>query len=261
MTTHAGAKVAEIELPCGYLDDDGELYDTMTVREMMDAEEVILGSKKGDVLHILRNCIVQCGPYHDRASIVDKVFPELLKGDGDWAMVNIRRLSITDGDVYPFKAICPRCGKQGSFTFDLSTVELIRMPDPGARVISYTTRTGKVLKFRFPRMADSAMMTQIAKDRDNAAAKLLAMVLLSVDDEPVKTEKTKTEMSVLNNALKIFRAVAPAYSEREDIRLLMKSKIGKPDLAVISECEECGCEWSHNMPVDVGFLRPSLVGE
>lgn len=258
-----------IELPCGYMSPDGKLLSFVTLREMQTAEEKIMGSSDPDVFKVVGNCIVGIGDEEnpalisDRHTLTTEVLPELLKGDYDWILIQLRILSL--GSEYDYGVLCrnPRCNKESSHTFDLDNIEVIDMPDPMEREILWTSRGGSVLTFRHLRGSDTPIMEEIQQSNQDILGKTLAMHLVAVDGVPVdqllKHRKVKNDRQRLNAAVKALDKHVPSYGERTEIRVMLKNKLGKPDVDVISKCPHCAAEWTHRMPIDPGFLYPSAM--
>ncbi len=262
----AAAQKSDIVLMNGFVDEDGDIHDDVVLREMLHPEEKILGSKKPDIEKVLRNCIIRLGPYTDPMEIREKVWPQLVKGDGDHLLIELRKLSLLNGNVYTFGAVCPLkrggCGRETSEEFDLSEVGFVDVPDPELRGRrEFPFEIGKhTIKFRHLLMSDAKMIAEISKSEDDQLTKSLALRLLSVDGETVQEHmpKAKTELARLKGAVKWLNKVVPAWKYREHIRGELKRAMARPDIIVETDCEHCGRRFRHPMPIDPTFLRPSL---
>lgn len=126
--------IGQFDLPCGYLDADGELHREVIVREMTGVEEDILASRRvkdADKMDLLiGNCLQQLGQISE-ATRIRALTQELLIGDRLFLLYAIRRVSL--GDEYPFKENCPNCDEATLYPFDLSALEVVQMPDPMCR--------------------------------------------------------------------------------------------------------------------------------
>lgn len=261
----ASAQRRDIELYNGYVDEDGDIHTEVSLREMLHPEEKLLGSKKPDIEKVLQNCLVRVGTITDPKTIREKVYPRILKGDGDHLMIELRKLSLHNGNLYKFDFICPApdCKREDRHEYDLDALEFLHVDsaeeDKGKREFEFDVN-GKSCVFRHYQMSDTKMVAEINKSEEDVIAKGLALRLISIDGETPEevNPKAKTEKARLMTALKMLQRSVPSYKERERIRMVLRDKQARPDLVIQTTCEFCGTTFRKQMAVNPTFLRPSL---
>ena len=137
------------ELPCGYLDPEGNLFTEVEVREITGAEEDMLGSNniptEKKIEELIVKCVTRVGTITDPAKIRG-ITPELTGGDRVFLIFAIRR--VTFGDLYPLVEKCPECKSERLYQVDLTQVEVYRMKDPRKRIVDTTLSSGRTARFR-----------------------------------------------------------------------------------------------------------------
>ena len=108
-TTFGAISQGTVELPCGYVDDEGKVHDQAMLRELTGAEEDILATPKMSgsekMTRIIGNCLIKLGD-------IDKPGKEIARKltIGDRAVLLLAMRSVSLGAVYPFRVKCPSCG-------------------------------------------------------------------------------------------------------------------------------------------------------
>jgi hypothetical protein len=241
-----GAGTFSVDLPCGYLDADGNIHRTMLVGEMTGYEEDILGGK-GEIVtrinKIISNCTKKIGDIEDRRQIVQAV-SRLTASDRMAALIAIRRISL--GDFFDVKVRCPNkgCGDQSVFNLDLGDVELLMMENPTERERTDTLTTGKVIEWHIMTARDEEWLTQKQKKKEDIFTLNLLSRVDRIDGEEIG--KLRENKKTYDDALKALKRLS--IRERNEIRDLFEIE-GKVDIEVDFKCPSCGWEWKADMEV------------
>jgi len=259
----------KVTLPAGVL-HEGDVIEEVLLREMGGDEERILGSKNPDMERIVNNCIMQVGPVADPATLRRDVIPNMRIGDYNTLILHLRRLSL--GDEYAYQAKCPSCQRQDTYTVDLSSVDVVRMRDPGTDAQPYVLRSGAEAIFRPVLVKDRKMLEDIGEKGQDVLGKSLAMRLVSIDG--AEPDPGKNANQRLKNAVKMLRQHVPSYGEREAIRKwfnttetivddnddeILVGVDASIDTVVEDRCS-CGTGWKHRFAIDPSFMMPSSAG-
>lgn len=212
---------------------------------------------------LVTNHVVEIGSIKDREGIKDAV-PELEKGDFDWALIQLRILSL--GADYTYPHICPSkdCRFQGTYEHDLESLEVIDMPDPRERQIDYDSDEGHQLVFRTLKAQDMQDLAELMKDPNDQITRILALQLVSIDSvTPEKAlkdkgRKCKNAAQQVRQATLMMNTIELPHREKELIRKKIRALIGYPDRKVRGVCPECGTNFAHLLPIDYTFIVPSL---
>jgi hypothetical protein len=259
------SSVGVYTLPCGYLDATGVLHTEVVVTEINGSDEDMLGSNKTPAQKKLNQLLIsrvqRIGSITDRNSIAAAV-PELLVGDRVFLILAIRRVSL--GDDYPYKDICPSCEKESLMTIDLSTLDIIAMPDPRKRVYDAKlpskaacrewansgtvppaeklNPTGHTIRFRVMVGRDEEQVGKV-QGKDDAISKLLAMRVELLDGKP----PTIADFQVMSMA------------ERSYIRdELFRQNDGGVETTLEVTCPKCDHDYERELEIgQTGFFFPS----
>lgn len=186
------AREYEVALPVGYLDADGRLHRTATLRKMTGHEEALLADRKlrangGKlVTELLIGCVRSLG---DLTPVPRQVIGELTSADRNFLLLELRKL--TFGTELEASYTCPSCRETTIVLEDLDSFP-VRMSDAaGMPEIVVELEDGyedrnqdawyDVLRFRLPIGTDEERVALIAKE--NAAKgtnALLVRCLVSV---------------------------------------------------------------------------------
>jgi hypothetical protein len=234
------------ELPCGYLDDKGELHTEVQVREITGHEEDMLGSKSvpnhKKVGNLISACVERLGDITDRKTL-STIGGELTLGDRVFLMFAIRRTTL--GDEYPFRGACPNesCNYRGLFTLDLSDLEVRKMPNPKQRIYEIELPSGKTARYR-PLLGRDEEELAKATNSNEALSLSILMHLEMLDDKP------PTLAMVKNLGMRDRNALRDAFEEIE----------GGVDTTLEMTCPMCGAEFEEELNVgQAGFFFPSSI--
>jgi hypothetical protein len=236
--------VDSFELPCGYLDSNGNLHTNIEVTEMTGDEEEILAAKNMPVVKKMNKILTACtravGEFRDRNKI-EQIIPDLTQGDRIFLLFAIRRVSL--GDTMPFTAICPECEQKAKLWINLSELEAKKMPDPKIRVYDVILpRTNKlaVMKVLTGR-GEESINKAVVVGKDIVSQAILARTE-SIDGKPADIKVLKALPLMDRNALR------QAWQDRE----------GGVDTAVKVQCPQCEHEFESEVDLaDPNFFMPS----
>ncbi len=212
---------------------------------------------------LVTNHVIEIGSIKDLEGIKDAV-PKLEKGDFDWALIQLRILSL--GPEYTYPQICPstKCKFQGTYSHDLEELEVIDMPDPRERQIEYDSEEGHHVVLRTLKAQDMQDLAELMKDPNDQITRILALQLVSIDDvTPEKAlkdkgRKCKNAAQHVRQATLMMNNIQLPHREKEEIRKKIRALIGFPDRNVRGVCPECGTNFAHLLPIDYTFIVPSL---
>jgi hypothetical protein len=118
-----------VRLPCGYLRDghlhrDAEIIPMTGLTRKAIAREDTRNNpiKVTDI--ILSHCLKRIGPH---TSITSKLLGDLVIGDRDFLILEIRRVSM--GDVITANVECDSCKAKVEVRFNLNEIEMVKMGD------------------------------------------------------------------------------------------------------------------------------------
>lgn len=239
------SSVDSFELPCGYLDVDGNLHTSVDVREITGPEEEIMSSRnmpiQKKVNKILARCTTAIGPF--KSGDLEKIIPDLTQGDRFYLMFAIRRVSL--GDEMPFVAKCPECGLETKVTVDLSELEVQKMADPKIRTYPVTLPRSKknvAMKVLTGRGED-AISKALSHDKDWVSTAIFARVE-NIDGKPVNIEDI----------------LALGIQDREFLRDVWQDHEGGIDTDVDMECPQCSSDYKATVGIaSEGFFNPLAV--
>lgn len=186
------APLGVFELPCGYLDEAGELHTDVNVHEITGDEEDMLVSGKipniRKMNELLIRCIERIGPYTERAEVI-KLIPKLLVGDRVFLLFAIRRATL--GDMFPFEEVCPKCDKKSSYLQNLADLKIVSMADPKARIYdAVLPKSQKKVRYRPLNGGDEEKLNKVLDGADGASAAIL-LRLEMLDDKPPEMADVK----------------------------------------------------------------------
>lgn len=231
-----------VELPCGYLAPDGKIYTDVVVKEIDGAVEDMLASKQisseqKSVL-LISMCIERIGPFSDPAQI-SQIVPELLVGDSVFLLLMIR--SVTVGNEYRFREMCPNCEKTDSFTILLSDLKVVKMPDPAKRVFEAELPRNNRVKFKPLRVKDEQFKSQIGSDTDRATISIMSRIIELNGKRATLDGLKKLGMPIRTAMRKAFEAVE-----------------GGVDTTMEYKCTSCSYEFEKELDINQrGFFSPS----
>jgi hypothetical protein len=242
-----------VELPCGYIDENGVVHRELVVSEMTGHEEDLLAGK-GPVLprlnQIICNCARRLGTIENRSDL-GKAAGGLTASDRMVALLAIRRVSL--GDFYDVKVRCPNpdCREESRYSLNLAEVEIRAMDDPTKREFEHRLKSGKVVRWHIMSSTDEEWLTTKTKKakEDVLTLGLLARVD-SLDGEPVQRDK--------KDHVAMSRMKALPTRDRNEIRSLFEKYEGHVDTHVDFSCPSCQHEWRDELSLgQPSFFFPS----
>jgi hypothetical protein len=236
------SSVDAFELPCGYLDEEGNLHTSVEINEMTGEEEEVLAAKNMPIskkVHkVLRSCVERLGAYKDHD--IDKILPDLTQGDRIFILFAIRRVTL--GNEMPFVAKCPECEQESMLTVDLADLEIKKMPDAKIRAYDVTLPKSKkkvrmkVLTGRGEDMIGKAV--QSGKDLISYA--ILARVD-AIDGKPAGLADLK----------------AMSIADRNYLKNIWEDYEGGVETEIDVTCPQCDHEFKTTIGIgDQGFFNP-----
>jgi len=256
-----GPGVLTVDLPCGHIDGEESLHDTMTVGEMTGYEEDILAGK-GPIVprlnQIIANCTKRFGSMTGKREINHAV-NQMLAPDRLAALIAIRRVSL--GDFYDVKIECPfpGCKEQSRFSLNLADIDIVKMGDQRTRNREDRIGADRLVKWHIMSAADEEWLSKKTKRKEDV---LTLAMLARVDAVEVMVDDVLTLVEVQRDGKGYKRALALLKSlpirDRNDIRKLFEIHEGSVDTEVEFECPACSHEWKADMDVgQAGFFFPS----
>lgn len=239
-----GPETISGELPCGYLDSDGELHVNFIVGEMSGEEEDLLAGS-GPIMarlnRVISNCTIQLGTITDRIALF-KAACDLTAPDRMLLLITIRRASL--GDHFDFPVRCPnsRCQHPDDKTVNLADLKVTSMPDRRTR--SYESKVGPhTFKWHVQSADDEEWLTTQTKKREDIPTLAIMSRVEEIDGAKLKRETPKD--------LRETKAILKKLSarNRNGMRVLFKEVEGDIDIDVEIECQSCGHQWTGQMEV------------
>lgn len=259
------SSVGVYTLPCGFLDGNGVLHTEVMLNEITGHDEDMLANGKipsqKKLNQLLISCIQRIGSITAKNEIAAAV-PELLVGDRVFLILAIRRVSL--GDDYPYKDTCPSCEKESLMNIDLSSLDVIPMPDPKKRIFDAklpskaacrawansgevpepekSNPTGRPIRFRAMVGRDEEQVGKV-QGKDDAISKLLALRVELLDGK----QPTLADFQQMTMA------------ERSFIRdELFRQSDGGVETSLDVTCPQCGSEYQRELEIgQTGFFFPS----
>ena len=229
----------KFKLLAGYIDEDGTLHSTFTLREMTGRDEEAIsksdirqnGAKLVSVL--LERCVTSIGSLTRKEVGGEKwkeIIKSLLVGDQDYMLIKLRELSM--GSEVEVTHTCPHCKESLKTILDVSELEV--RPFIGQRNIpfslpkGYRDRKGTLHRegtLRLPTGQDREILTPIAKKNLAQASTLMLTRICKFEDGLVVTEDVMRDLTV---------------RDREYLQNLLQENLFGIDLEVEVVCTNCG---------------------
>jgi hypothetical protein len=261
------ATVGIFTLPCGYLDEKGELHTEVVLTEITGRDEDMLAGNKistqKKMNQLLISCVARIGSITGRDDIAT-IVPNLLVGDRVFLLIAIRRVSL--GDDYPYKDICPSCEQETLMNINLGELETAPMPDPKKRVFDArlpakaalrawansgevpepekSKPSGVSIRFRQLTGRDDERFLVI-RDKEDALSKLLQVRIELLDDKPPTVDDLQ----------------ALSMSARQYVRdVLFDSVDGGVETTLDVTCPKCSHDYTRELDIaQMGFFFPSAA--
>lgn len=231
------------ELPCGYIDDNGELHTEVHLREMTGREEDILAAPKlspqRKINQVIINCVESIGSITDK-NLITQIVPNLPVGDRVFLIISLRRVSL--GDEFPVEDKCPACSAKNGYILDLGDLEVKKMADPMKRVFDVKMPSGKSIRFRVGLGLDEDKLAKVP-DSDKPTMALLSRIELLEGKAP--TVQAVKDLS---------------FRDRQHLRALYEETDGGVDTSLELVCPACAHTFEREMDMsELGFFFPERV--
>jgi len=196
---------AEYELPLGFLNPEGKLYDSVLVREMTGEEEDVFASRKMSVSKkiniVISNCTMELISKEIPNPIKDKKYlEEIVAGlpsiDRMFLLVRIRQQ--TYGDLFKFEYECQntiedkdgerKCGSKQLVSVNLADLDVKIPADKRKRTFDLVLSNGKKLEFRIMTGLDDYALSGNA---DITISDMMLRRVLRIGDKPASLDDLK----------------------------------------------------------------------
>ena len=230
----------------GYIDEDGNLHTSFTVREMTGRDEEAIS--KGDVRQngaklvttLLERCVTSIGSLTKKEVGSEKwkdIIRSLYVGDQDYILIKLRELSM--GGEIEVNHTCPNCKESLKTLLDVSELDV--EPFKGQRVVpfslpkGYKDKKGVIHKegtLRLPTGQDREILTPIAKKNVAQASTLMLTRLCKFEDGLYVTEDVMRDLTV---------------RDREYLQKVLQENLFGVNLEVDVVCTNCGEDFKGNL--------------
>lgn len=233
----------QYELPCGFLDADGTLHNTVHLREMTGREEDLMASNKlspqRKINALVVNCLEAIGTIADRNRFAE-IVPQLPIGDRVFLLLALRRTSL--GDEFPVEEECPECKVKSNYLLNLGDLETKPMPDPKKRVSEVTLPSGKKARFRIGMGIDEERVAKVPEEERPSTLLLCRTELLE--------GKVPTMMDIKSLSWRDRQALRAAFDDND----------GGVDTTLELTCPACNAEFKQELDMGKqGFFFPHLA--
>ena len=234
------------EMLAGYIDENGTLHKTFTLREMTGRDEEAISksdlkqnsSKMISVL--LERCVTSIGTL-TKKEVGGEKWKEIIKslyvGDQDYILIKLRELSM--GGEIEVVHTCPKCKESLKTFLDVSELEV--EPFKGQRVIPFTLIKGYKDKkgivhrdgtLRIPTGQDREILAPIARKNVAQASTLMLTRICKFDDGLFVTEDIMRDLTV---------------RDREYLQKVLQDNLFGINLEVDVTCTSCGEEFKGSL--------------
>jgi hypothetical protein len=234
----AKSSVDVFELPCGYVDENGMVHTSVTVREMTGEDEETLAARNMPTAKKFNRILSRCT--ESNPDKIAQIIPELTQGDRIYLLLSIRRVSL--GDEMPFETPCPSCKQVGRFHIDLGDLESKKMTNPSIRNYDLILPKSKK-KVRMQVLTgrgEEAISKAAVRGSDVISTAILARIE-SIDDKPAIIQDLKNL----------------PLMDRNFLRDSWESHEGGVDTEIDVECPSCGHSYETELDISqAGFFNP-----
>lgn len=247
----------EVRLPVGFVDEQGHVHRTVTLRKMTGRDEALLADPANQrnggrmVTALLSSCTVRLG---DLSSFGRRDIDAMYSVDRNYLLIKLRAL--TFGPELAAEYQCPSCGERFETTENLDELPTTMLADGELpRDVSveledgYLDRDGTVYTSMTLRLArgddESAAAPQMRKNASLGKNALLARCLRSLGDMPTH------RLEALGT--KIFADLT--LGDRRMIDRAFNDAAPGIDLIRASDCPACGHEIRASLDM-TNFLAP-----
>jgi hypothetical protein len=191
-----GPRGYAFELPIGYVDEDGRVHRTATLRKMTGRDEALMADRHNRtngarmITELIGACLLQLGTLERPGAKVAQV---LYSADRHFLLLKLRE--VTFGPDMEASYSCPTCREATSVIEDLAGLEVVRVDGdavPADIVVhledGYQDRNGQwydTVVFRYATGADEEKVAGLIRDNpSNGKNALMARCLRSIGDMP-----------------------------------------------------------------------------
>lgn len=229
----------EIELPSGYLDNEGTLHKTVIVREMSgEEEELILNAETSKAGQVLNRVLDRVAKLKDAPGI--KFVDSLLMVDQLFLLVQARVLSF--GKEYTFSVECDACRKKSQIKLDLESLSFTAPKNPKIEEKVKLKRSGLEIEYK----------KNQGKDQPN----LLKILESKSTDKITQLLEYRISKILNKNGEEVEKAIIKKLpvSDRKALREAMNESEGDAETIVDYECVHCSHNMKVRLPIDENFF-------
>jgi len=230
-----------IELPTGYIDQDGNLQKAVDIRPYTGEEEDILASQKMPMYRrlgkLLENCVTRIGDIDDPKRL-KSIIRQLVFSDRLFLIVQVR--AATNGNIYSLDVKCPEedCGLNSMQHIDLADIKWVGLQDPMKRQYSFKLPgSGVDVTWNVMDGIREERIHQHSLDRDLLSVGILARL---------------NDLDTRRVTMAMVKKMTPP--QRRALRKEFEKAEGTLDDQVTFECKHCGHEWTDS----VDYAQPSF---
>lgn len=224
----------ECILPGGYLDDDGNLHQQVTLSPLSGTEEKLIAqrgriSQAALVTTLLSHCIRRIGTIND---VTEESVRHFLVGDRQFLLLKLREITFGKDIRMVINCTWPDCGKRMDVDFSTENIPVTRSQQIQRFFeITLSEQAGsEVVTFRLPNGEDQEQIAHLVEENETLAEDLLlARCIQSVRTVSLSEERDSSALS----------PKAKAAIEQEMDRLAPKIS-----LTMEAFCPECKREFS-----------------
>lgn len=239
-----GSELVEGDLLAGYKDEKGVIHKTYTLRDMTGEDEEVIsrsdiksnGAKM--ISTLLSRCVTSIGTLTKKSVGVQawkKIFEDMLVGDRDMMLLNLRKNSIGEDIEVTHTCTNPNCKAKLKTLISVDEIEV--NPFDGLWEIPFDLPKGyvdakgnvhKTGKMRRPNGLDGEILTPVAKNNIAKANSLLLSRLCQFDDGAYIDQAIMAKLCV---------------KDRQYLNNLLAEHPFGPDLTFTVMCDQCGEEF------------------
>lgn len=258
----------DYQLPCGYVDAEGKVHNTVIIRETTGHEEDILDddqlSTTERITRVLSSCCEKLGDITDKGLISRAVGDKLGESEGV-ALSQADRMAMmlflrrtTNGDRYNLpdtQRVCPYCkGKNNPMHVDLHTDITIKYAkDPSKRRVRFTLpRRGEKAVLRVLSARGEEKLTKLMRGKNKKDLRSLAILARL---EKIGDVTLREDFKSVDTVRKLSSV------DRNFIREVYNKIEGAIDTELEMTCEKiaCGREWKTEIDIGQVFFSPQDV--
>lgn len=250
----------DFELPVGYMDEDGRVHRTATLRKMSGHEEAMLADRKlrQNAGKLVTELLTSCTKKLDDVPTVNRqLIAELTSPDRNYLLLELRK--ITFGETIEANYRCPACGGTNHILEELDELPVSRADSGGPPEITveledgYEDKNGEVymtMSFRLPTGVDEEKTANIVKSNASRGTNaLLSRCMLGLGDMPTNRREAL--------GTKILGDLT--MGDRARIERAFRQEMPGVDLTRELTCEHCGSPIKTTLDMKSFFSLPSAV--